>query len=492
MLSVKHNHSPWLHQLGRTRPAKHLDRNLATEVAIVGGGIAGVATAFFLLKHTDREVTLIEAHKVAHGATGHNAGQIASYFERPFRDLVKQFGLEMSAKAELSIHGAWGLLEEMYNECGVTTPLAKFHGYAGCKSLDHLHANLINNRHRAQAGIPLEQILIARDIDHPFDILREYEGLYQFTTHEDVLDKLQTTDAHYIAALSSQKGCVNSARFCEEVLAHLLETYGDRFEIIEHAPVHELRLNNGLAQLRTRHFNVWSHRVVLCTNGFENITIVNEDGDDIDEQFHHLVRGSIGYMVGFVERSKKPASAISYLLNSANHDDPFADAPYYYLTRRDHRIGNRGGYKLVCVGGPEALLENTNDYTKDQPYPQHAEKQFDQFLNDIKLKPEKVDYQYRWHGLMGYTSTGVRCIGPEPCNPVLMYNLGCNGVGILSSIYGAHRIFRYVNGEDVAPSIFDPKDQRGFKRRSVISDREWLMVFGAMTAALCAVISLLA
>lgn len=491
MLSPKHNHSPWLHQLERSRPAKHLDRNIATEVAIVGGGIAGVATAYFLLKNTDCEVTMIEAHQVAHGATGHNAGQIASYFERPFRELVAEFGLERAAKAELSMHGAWGLLEEMYQEAGVLTPLATFDGYAGCRSLEHLQANLINNKHRAKAGIPLERLFIARDTDHRFDFLREYEGLYEFAKHQDVLDWLQTSDSSYIAALSSKKGCVNSAHFCEEVIAHLLQGYQGRFEVIEHTPVSRIRLRKESAQLLSGDHTVWAHRVVLCTNGFENIQISNEVGEDVDAKFHDMVRGTIGYMVGFMERSNKPPSAISYLLNSAKHDEPFADEPYYYLTRREHPAGAGKGKKLVCVGGPEVLLDDTTSYAKDHPYPQETEERFDSFLQSHGLKKGKDGYQYRWHGLMGYTDSGVRCVGPEPRNPVLMYNLGCNGIGILSSIYGGQRIAQHVRGDDVLPSIFDPQDRRPLKRAPVISDREWLIALGAMAAALSAVLATL-
>jgi glycine/D-amino acid oxidase-like deaminating enzyme len=36
-----------------------------------------------------------------------------------------------------------------------------------------------------------------------------------------------------------------------------------------------------------------------------------------------------------------------------------------------------------------------------------------------------------------------------------MYNLGCNGVGILPSIYGAKRIAQLLAGETLGPSIFD-------------------------------------
>jgi glycine/D-amino acid oxidase-like deaminating enzyme len=62
---------------------------------------------------------------------------------------------------------------------------------------------------------------------------------------------------------------------------------------------------------------------------------------------------------------------------------------------------------------------------------------------------------------MGYTKNGVRLIGPEPKNAALMYNLGCNGVGILPSIYGGEKISRLIGGETMPPSIFDVphKDQ---------------------------------
>ena len=70
---------------------------------------------------------------------------------------------------------------------------------------------------------------------------------------------------------------------------------------------------------------------------------------------------------------------------------------------------------------------------------------------------KKIEYQFTWHGLMGYTPNRVRLIGSEPKNPVIMYNLGCNGVGILPSIYGAKRISDIVAGKKLPPSMFDPR-----------------------------------
>ena len=88
--------------------------------------------------------------------------------------------------------------------------------------------------------------------------------------------------------------------------------------------------------------------------------------------------------------------------------------------------------------------------------------QIDHFLHRTYAHAPKgtIDYKYKWHGLMGYTPNGVRVIGPEPLNPVLLYNLGCNGVGILPSIYGSQKISWFLAGRDLPPSIFDPKDFR--------------------------------
>jgi glycine/D-amino acid oxidase-like deaminating enzyme len=58
---------------------------------------------------------------------------------------------------------------------------------------------------------------------------------------------------------------------------------------------------------------------------------------------------------------------------------------------------------------------------------------------------------------MVYTKSGVRLVGREPKNKNLLYNLGCNGIGILTSVYGAERIAKIINNEIVEDTIFDPQ-----------------------------------
>lgn len=90
--------SPSIILLNRTRIANKLTIDIATDLAIIGGGIAGVASTCYTLRHTDKKVVLVEANKISHGATGHNAGQIVSYFGRPLAELESEFEMELTGK----------------------------------------------------------------------------------------------------------------------------------------------------------------------------------------------------------------------------------------------------------------------------------------------------------------------------------------------------------------------------------------------------------
>ncbi len=69
-----------------------------TGVVIIGGGFAGLATAFSLMERGVRDVTLLEAQGIGHGASGRNGGFVFGGFSLDNAALVKQLGLE-SARA---------------------------------------------------------------------------------------------------------------------------------------------------------------------------------------------------------------------------------------------------------------------------------------------------------------------------------------------------------------------------------------------------------
>lgn len=455
---MKINNSPWIDQLKKDRVIKKLISDVATDVAIVGGGIAGISTAFFILKYTDKKIVLVEKSRLAYGATGHNAGQIVSYFEKPFHIMTQEFGVQPAGEAQKAIELSWELLEEMYTEAGLTLNLSRFTGYDGFSTFEQVEEALKNNVSRREAGLPIHQIDIAEESDIKNKIVSLYDGLYAIKPKNEMLKCLETEDSRFIAMLSQQKGVMNSALFTEQMSEYLLNTYADRFSIYEHTNISKVVLKDDHALLSSEHAVIDATKVILCTNGFENFEILNQTGLAINTRFHHEVNGVVARMSGYLEKKNKSPMAISYYTpDSEGFED--MDEAYFYLTRRPFEHESDDKHNLICIGGPQHTIADREEYLFEFDYPEAVQKEIDDFVKTV-YDPEpnkKIDYKFTWHGLMGYTPNRVRLIGEEPLNPILLYNLGCNGVGILPSIYGGRKISRIIAGEKLPPSIFDPR-----------------------------------
>lgn len=457
------NQSPWLAHLERSRPIQGTPPETESDILIIGAGIAGVSTAYFTLARTRHSVVLVDAGRVAHAATGHNAGQLVSYFERPFPEIIQEFTEELAISGQLEVNRAWDLIEEITQDLQLKTPSWQFSGTAGLPNLKtllyHLEVADIFSRH----GLPREEILVSEDFTEHHLVPPEYRQYYQVISQEELLTLLQVNSSQYIGALRGRKGCMNSAAFTEELVTALLARYPDRLSVLEGLPVNTVYLRAGGVTAVTPRGNLRARYVVLCTNGFEKITLKNELGPEINTQFHHLIRGSVGYMAGYIQTPATAPTAVSYLVDESDAGSTTAleAAPYIYMTRRPlHDSSTRS---LVCIGGPEALYDDTNHYTRNHQYPTSAMAEINKFIesNYATTEPISLRLAYQWHGLMGYTPNGIRLVGREPLSPILYYNLGCNGVGILPSVAGGLRIARLLNFEPLPPSIFDPVVKSG-------------------------------
>lgn len=455
------NNSPWLAQLKNRRMIKEIESDHGGEIAIIGGGIAGVSTAYFLLRDTAHQVVLVEATRIAHGATGHNAGQVVAAFERPMEDLVAEFGLEQATGGQKALDDTWVLIDEIFRDTKLKTPYYRFTGYNGYIDIDVVIRRLAKSFYLKQAGLPSEEVLLIDSLpaEDLAKIPKEYEGLYKFASKAEILALLETADERFIASVATTKGVMNSALFCEEVIEYLEATHPDRFKVLEHSPVAKIDLKaDGVEiSIKEKSHKIKASRVVLCTNGFENLHITNDGLVNIDGKFHHEVEGVVGYMAGYLAEEDAPPTAIAYFDYLANE----RDAAYFYLTRRPYE-DNSDSRNLIAVGGPETPLPEVAQYHPRYEYLPKAGEDIDKFLHrTFKPAPAgEIDYQFKWHGLMGYTKSRVRLIGAEPCHERLLYNIGCNGVGIIPSIYGGWKIAQIVAGKKPEPSIFDPKDLR--------------------------------
>lgn len=438
------NISPWLEQLRRTRPVANLGEDADADVAIVGGGISGVATAYFLLHETDKSVMMLEGDLVAHGATGHNGGQAVAAFERLALELSVEFGEDLVLAGLKDIDHAWDILLSMIEETGIDPGLQETSSYAGFSSYEDLEAILQEVRLWHSLGLYKRRLFVAEDVAGK--IPDDCRSLFQSVTREHLNNMLMTRDGQYICALENRSGLMNSALFCEGLVSWMLERYGDRFNVYEGAHVHRIEAGEE-AVLHSGKYLVAAEHAVLCTNGYLGMEI---SGANIS--LKEIMWGEIGFMVGYLRREEKgPAAAVYFDEGKIGQT-----YDYFYLARRKYILGQCR--ELMSVGGPDMPLGPGNRYNPgdiSEAGQRYAE--IDRFCRGkIANGPISDGVDFSWNGLMGYTHNGVRMIGPDPGNPSLVYNLGCNGIGILPSIYGGKRVAQFVKGERLAPSIFDP------------------------------------
>ncbi|HZD59646.1 MAG TPA: FAD-binding oxidoreductase, partial [Anaerolineae bacterium] len=68
-----------------------LEENIRVDVAVIGGGIAGITTAM-LLKEAGKAVAVIEANRIIRGVTAHTTAKVTSLHGPIYHELITNFG----------------------------------------------------------------------------------------------------------------------------------------------------------------------------------------------------------------------------------------------------------------------------------------------------------------------------------------------------------------------------------------------------------------
>lgn len=85
------NHSLWLKTAYPRDSYPALNKDISCDVCIIGGGLSGIANAYFLAKE-GVDVVLLEKDEILAGATGNSTGKLTLQHGLVYADLIKQFG----------------------------------------------------------------------------------------------------------------------------------------------------------------------------------------------------------------------------------------------------------------------------------------------------------------------------------------------------------------------------------------------------------------
>ena len=294
--------SPWLAQLADDGPLEPLEADTSADVAVVGAGIAGVATAFFILRGTSHSVLLIERDRVARGATGRNAGQLTTYFERPLSDIADEFGVERAVEAQRGFDGAHDLFDLMVAETGATVRVERFTGHMGMFNLHHLQVHLRNNLIRRQGGWRAETCVVSEEAEFRDALPAEFERLYDVVPQARVRELLDIDDDRYCAVLSDLKGCANSGLLSQQALAYLKRRYAGRFRFVDRTDVATHHRRRGRERRCGPAVTTSRRGTPCCVRTDSSITAcVDAAGSPIRLAADQEITGRVAYMTAFVE-----------------------------------------------------------------------------------------------------------------------------------------------------------------------------------------------
>src|ERR1044072_4771617 len=145
----------------KRRPYPRLAENIEADVAIVGGGLAGVASAY-LLALRGKKVAVLEAETLGSGVTAHTTAFLTEVVDTDLGDLARMFG---SRKAQLvweSGQDAIAAVEEIVKAEGIDC------GFMRCPL--YLYANADDEFRRLQS-----EYAIAKELGFEVAVYRNGE-----------------------------------------------------------------------------------------------------------------------------------------------------------------------------------------------------------------------------------------------------------------------------------------------------------------------------
>lgn len=430
-MNSSQNHSPWLNF---ERPQwNSLISDLACDVAIVGAGISGVATLYYLLTSTEKNVVLLEKNRVASGATGHNAGLAVVAMEKPTSELIDEIGEDAAHRLYEEWYEAWDNLHAIHEEIGLKDNLLSFsHAANGFQTLPPFIAFVKNILLRGDQQ--KWRFLVSDTLKSK--IPQELATIVEFIPHPALLNALKTTDSAYIAANVAAAGFkgkrMNSALFCYKVLRFLQAKFPHRFKLYEETDITKIDLYKNHSILVHAQGKIKADDVILCTNAYKNFLIWDQVDQKAFTKLHDAISPRIGYLAAFPD-----SPLVGYALGLINEQKPLDSVPFWYFSHAPHPQHDPN--HSCVIGGPEfdANTSCTQEWIDDKKT--LSLDLIQQFLKST-FKEMPTEFPFFWHGWMGYTPNGLRWVGRDSDHPHLWYNLACNGIGIIPAIAGAKKI----------------------------------------------------
>ena len=360
-------------------PTEPLQETAAADVAIVGGGYAGLSTALHLAQRGMKPIVL-EAREIGFGGSGRNGGQVIPGLKYDPDDLVRLFGNERGQKLVQFAGGTVDKVFDLIERHGMEVPRKRNGWIQGAHSEAALHMTGQRAAQWTKYGAPV------RALDR------------------EEISTLIGTSRYLGGWLDARGGCIQPLSYARE-LARAALAAGAR--VHTDSRITRLTRNGGRWSVHTGNgAHVSAERVVLCTNGYSDNLWPTLKSTIIDANTFQVATQPLE---DEVRRTIFPQGHVS--------SDTRNLLLYFRL---DHT-----GRLLMGGRGPFREPKGPQDW-------RHLERVV------VKMFPQTagVPFDYRWCGRVAVTRDFLPHLH-EPA-PGLLVDIGCQGRGIgLQTCMGA-------------------------------------------------------
>jgi len=379
---------------GGPRPA--LDGSIEAEVCVVGGGLAGLATALGL-RERGVGVVLLEARRVGWGASGRNGGFVGSGYSLPCERLIAKVGIHQARELYRLTQEAVALVRERIAhyaiDCGPIVDGA-------------LNVSWFNDR---------DAVLRTRDF-----LAENFDEQLEFWPRERVREVLHTR-RYYDALFGETKFQFHPLNYSRGMAA-AAESRGAT--ICEGSPVTRLELNGARNIVHTAGGRVRADRVVMTCGGYL---------DGLHPELSSAIVPIATYVIATAplgEARIREAIGVPYAIS----DNRFASD--YYRALADTRI--LWGGRISARRSRPARLGRFMLADLLKVYPQL----------------EGVTVESAWYGLMSYAVHKMPQIGRLSAG--LWYAMGFGGSGMGTTTVAGELVSSAIAEGDDRYRLFAP------------------------------------
>ncbi|HKI10378.1 MAG TPA: FAD-dependent oxidoreductase [Nitrososphaeraceae archaeon] len=363
------NESSWYANIEEPIKSSKLTYNIPSsssgepvDVAIIGGGIAGLTTAYLLSK-SGKKVAVIEDGYIGSGETGRTTAHITHALDDRYYNLEQKHGLDGARNAADSHTAAINLIESTVKEENIDCDFERLDGFLFLDPTDRKES--LNKELEAthRAGITTTEIVekappqsfdtgpcIRFPNQAQFQPLKYLRGLYN--------------------SLSSNKVQIFTETHAQKVNSDNIETADG--------------------------YTVKTRNIVIATNA----PIIDKTSKIYDKQDAYRT-----YVIG--ARIKKGAVPTALYWDTGNQNSENLVAPYHYVRIQKMDNYNNKNYDLLIVGGEDHQTGNISS-------PEGIEKRYSELESWTRDRFPIEEIEYKWSGQVMEPQDSIAFIGHNP------------------------------------------------------------------------------